>query len=341
MTILRSLKRRDFLRLATLTGLGLAVPLLGYSLGKYNIGSADEIQMSAYALGTKITIRVEDATSPIGTQAALKSSFQEIRKLENIFTRFQSANEIGRLNTTGHIDSPQPELVKILTQALRYSEKTAGSFDITVKPALDMFENRASATFPPTDAEFDAARNLIDFEKVSVSNSAVSFAQPRMGVTLDCLGKGYILDRAAGILRAHGIDSALIDGSGTLVVIGSRSDGSPWRIGIMNPTDPNKSLGTIEMKNGAVATSGDYENYFTPDMRYYHIIDPHTACSPVYSHSATVIAPTASEADPLALALMVNPQSEALHFIDQFAGCECLIVTRNSGLVKSSGFGMT
>lgn len=339
MAGLRGLRRRDFLRLASLAGLGLAVPLFRHSLSDSN--SPDEVQMSTYALGTMITIGIECITNQISAQVAVNRAFQEIERLESLFTRFHAMSQVGQLNTIGHIESPQRELVDILSQSSHYSEKTEGAFDVTVKPALDLFENRRAGSFPPTDASFDAAKNLIDYEKVSVSDGAVSFAEPGMGITLDCLGKGYVLDRAAAILRAHGIDSALIDGGGTLVAVGSRSDGSAWRIGIMNPTNPNESIGTIHLENGAVATSGDYENYFTPDLRYYHIIDPRTASSPLYSHSATVVAPSASEADPLALALMVKSPSEALSFIDQFAGCECLIITRNSGLVRSTGFGMT
>jgi thiamine biosynthesis lipoprotein len=297
--------------------------------------------MSTYSLGTKVTIRVGCQASLVGAQAAVKCAFQEIKRLESLFTRFQAVSEVGLLNATGSVESPQQELVDILTRAFYYSEKTEGAFDVTVKPALDLFENRRSSTFPPTVAEFDAARRLIDFEKLSVSSGSVSFGESGMGITLDCLGKGYILDHAAGILRDHRIDSALIDGGGTLVAIGSRSDGSPWKIGIMNPANLNESIGSINLQNEAVATSGDYENSFTADKRYYHIVDPSTACSPLYSHSATVVAPTASEADPLGLSLMVKSPSEASSFADRLAGCECLIITRSGKLVTSSGFSMT
>lgn len=341
LSTLRHLKRRDFLRLASVTGLGLAVPFLGYSLSTSRPTGTDELQTSIYALGgTRITITIEHVTNPITAQAAANSAFHEIKNLENIFTRFQAASEVGQLNTFGHINSPQPELLDILNRATDYSEKTEGSFDITVKPALDLFENGRSDNFPPTDAEFEAAKRLIDFEKLSVSSGSVSFDQLGMGITLDCLGKGYILDRVAEILKAYRIDSALVDGGGTLAAIGPRGDGSPWKIGIMNPLNLNETVGTIQLENCAVATSGDYENAYTADKRYYHIIDPSTATSPLYSHSATVVAPTASEADPLGLALMVKAPSEALNFIDQFAGCECLVITRNGERVKSTGFGM-
>jgi thiamine biosynthesis lipoprotein len=249
-------------------------------------------------------------------------------------------SEVGRLNTTGILESPQREVIDVLGSAEQYSEETEGSFDITVKPVLDLFEDMKFGSSPPSPTEFELARRLIDFEKISISSGAVCFAKSGMGVTLDCIGKGYILDHAAQILKDYRIDSALIDGGGTLVAIGPRFDGSPWKIGVTNPVNLNQTIGTIELENGAVATSGDYEDYFTPDKRYYHIIDPSTATSPLYSHSATVVSATASEADPLGLSLMVKPPAEALNFIDQFKGSECLVITRDGELVKSAGFDM-
>jgi thiamine biosynthesis lipoprotein len=341
MSVLRNLKRRDFLRLASLTGIGLAVPLFGQWLDRSQITDSRELETSMYALGTAVTIRVENVRSPIVAQAAVDSAFDEIKRLEGLFTRFLQGSEVGRLNTAGQIELAQPELVQILTWASQYSARTDGSFDITVKPALDLFEGRAARAFPPTEEEFNAAKSLIDFEKVSVSASTVSLARPGMGITLDCLGKGYILDKAAGILRSHRIESALIDGGGTLVAIGSRSDGSPWRIGIRDPIHLDRLIGAIQLEDRAVATSGDYENSFTSDRRYYHVIDPATAYSPLYSHSATVTAPTASEADPLALASMVKAPSQALSLIDQSPGCECIVIKRDGGYLQSSGIGMT
>lgn len=341
MSNLRNLKRRDFLRLASLTGIGLAVPLIGQWLDRSQLTDGRELETSMYALGTAVTIRVENTKSPIVAQVAVSSAFDEIKRLEAVFTRFLQGSEVGQLNTSGQIEFPQPELVEILTWASHYSARTEGAFDITVKPALDLFETRGSRVFPPTEEEFNAAKNLIDFEKVSVSNSTVSLAQPGMGITLDCLGKGYILDKAAEMLRSHRIESALIDAGGTLVAIGSRSNGAPWRIGIKDPVHLDGLIGTIQLENQAVATSGDYENSFTPDRRYYHVIDPTTAYSPLYSHSATVTAPTASEADPLALALMVKAPSQALNVVDQFAECECVVVTRDGRYLESSGIGMT
>jgi len=334
------LKRRDFLRLACLTGLGVAIPLTKLS----GISGSDsrqlELRRSINALGTTVTITVEDDFSSARAEAGINDAFSEIRKLEAQLTRFQSSSQVHRLNQVGQVEVPTPELVEALRKARYFSNRTEAAFDITVKPALDLLQTYLVGASLPSDAEFEAARSLIDFELLSVSKSGVSLGKPGMGVTLDCIGKGYILDKAAERLREHGIRSALIQGGGTLVAIGARLDGSPWRIGVRDPENPSGVVGRITLVDRAVATSGDYENFFSPDGRYYHIIDPTTARSPVYSHSATVTAPTAAEADPLGVALMVKKPREGLKLLEGFKGYECLIVTRDGTLVRSSGFGV-
>jgi len=334
------LKRRDFLRLACVTGLGLAIPLTKVSEISGSDSRQVESRRSISALGTTVTITVEDDFSPARAEAGINDAFSEIRKLEAQLTRFQSSSQVHRLNQVGQVEAPTPELVEALRKARYFSDRTDGAFDITVKPALDLLQRYLDGTSLPSDAEFEAARSLIDFEMLSVSKDVLSLSKAGMGVTLDCIGKGYILDRAAERLREHGIRSALIQGGGTLLAIGARLDGSPWRIGIRDPEDPSGVVGRIVLADRAVATSGDYENFFSPDERYYHIIDPTTARSPLYSHSATVTAPTAAEADPLGVALMVKEPRDGLKLLEGFEGYECLIITRDGRLVSSNGFGV-
>jgi thiamine biosynthesis lipoprotein len=334
------LKRRDFLRLACASGIGLAIPLAELSKIPESDRRQVEARRSINALGTTVTITVEDDSSPARAEAGIADAFTRIRELEAELTRFQSSSQVYRLNQLGRVEAPTPELVEALRKARYFSDRTDGAFDITVKPALDLLQRYLEGTSLPSDAEFEAARRLIDFEMLSVSNDVLSLGKARMGVTLDCIGKGYILDKAAERLREHGIRSALIQGGGTLLAIGARLDGSPWRIGIRDPEDPSGVVGKIALADRAVATSGDYENFFSPDERYYHIIDPTTARSPLYSHSATVTAPTAAEADPLGVALMVKEPREGLKMLEELGGYECLIITRDKRLVSSNGFGV-
>ncbi len=333
------LKRRDLLRLACLSGLSLVIPLTRLVETRSVNPEDSELQRSINALGTTVTIKVEEAYNPVKALAGIADAFSEIRRLESQLTRFERSSQVYRLNSIGELETPTPELAEVLDRARCFSDRTGGAFDVTVKPALDLLQNLLVNAALPSDAEFEAVRRLIDFELLSFSKDAVSFAERGMGITLDCIGKGYVLDRAAERLRSHGICSALVRGGGTLVAIGARLDGSPWKIGVRDPGNPEGLIGTISLVDGAVATSGDYENSFSTDRRYYHIIDPTSARSPLYAHSATVTARTAAQADPLGVTLMVKEPREGLRLLESFKACECLVVTREGSHIMSSGFG--
>lgn len=333
-----NLRRREFLRIACLAGLSLAIPLT--RLSENESSRSQEINRSTKALGTTVTITVEEDFSPTKAQAAISDAFNEINGLELKLTRFQQASQVHRLNQTGEVEAPACELVEVLGKARYFSERTEGAFDVTVQPALDLLRKYLINGSLPSDGDFETARSLIDFERLWVSRDLVSLGRPGMSITLDCIGKGYVLDKAAARLRSYGIRSALIQGGGTVVAIGRRYDGSPWRIGIRDPVNSDSLIGTFGLVDGAVATSGDYEDFFSPDKRFYHIVDPSTALSPLYSHSVTVKGPSAFEADPLGVTLMIKDPRVGLKLLEDFKGYECLIATRESGLVLSSGFTM-
>jgi len=122
----------------------------------------------------------------------------------------------------------------------------------------------------------------------------------------------------------------------SLEVIGSRLDGSPWEVGIVDPLNPMKIIGSMYLKDQAVATTGDYEDYFTSNKEYYQIISPFTARSPLFSHQASVVASTALMADPLAVALMVDDPDTGMNLLDPFP-VEGLLYTDSDGVKMSSG----
>ena len=329
------LTRKDFLRLATLGGLVLGVPFI--RMIPMQSPSSRVLQRSAYAMGTTVTISVEDTYNPNDLDTAVGNAFTGIAKMAGRLTRFDPAGQVSALNLKGDLPTPSSDLVTVVNESLRFSADTEGAFDITVKPALDLFTKFLSGGPGPTEAEFEAAQRLIDFERVQAGSGSLSLADPGMSVTLDGIAPGYILDNAATGLRRSGVKSALVQSGGTIVAIGSRSDGSPWKIGIRDPTDENAIVGTLLLKDQAVATTGDYENYFTPDKSYYHVVDPFTARSPLFSHSATVVAPDALTADSLGVALMVRDPVDGLRVLDHMKDTECFIYARDGSKVRSAG----
>ena len=326
--------RRDFLKMALIGGATLAIPLLAREIGRTEPEQPYVKNISA--MGTTVSIRIEDHVEPVLADLAAGRAIGEINRLAEVLTRFPGGTQVCGLNQTGELEAPGADVVGVLHQAERFSESTGGSFDVTVKPVLDLLDGYLSGQPFPSDSQFEVAKSLIDYGGVSTSDHFVSFAKPGMSVTLDGIAEGYILDRAASALKESGIRSALVNVGGSIRAVGSRADGSPWAIGIVNPVEPESILGTLRLRDQAVATSGDYENYYTTVRSYYHIIDPRTARSPLYSHSATVVAPTAVEADRMGVVLMVEDPSVGPRIADAL-GCEYLICTRAGGDISSAG----
>ena len=159
-----------------------------------------------------------------------------------------------------------------------------------------------------------------------------------MKITLDGLAKGYIVDMASKILLNHEIKNHLINAGGDIKAVGLREDGKPWKVAIQDPARKNNHLDVIELTDSSVATSGNYENYFDAEKIFHHIADPKTGFSPVLNSSASIIAPTAMEADALATALMVMAPDYGIPFINSLSGCEALIITQDGRLIRSSGW---
>jgi thiamine biosynthesis lipoprotein len=145
-------------------------------------------------------------------------------------------------------------------------------------------------------------------------------------VDLGAIAKGYAIDRALAVLRSFGITSAAINAGGDIGLLGSKQD-RPWRIGVQHPRQPGEVLVTIEARDRAVVTSGDYERFFERDgRRYHHLFDPHSGYPADRCQSVTVLAPNAMLADALATALFVLGPEAGLALLHDYPGVDALIV---------------
>jgi thiamine biosynthesis lipoprotein len=149
-------------------------------------------------------------------------------------------------------------------------------------------------------------------------------ARPRVRLTdrdaaidLGGIAKGYAVDRAAGALRRRGVTRGIVNVGGDLYAIGRSADGDPWRVGIRSPADPDGLMGTLEVADAAVATSGDYERFFEyRGRRYHHLLDPETAAPRVSAaHSVTVRASSCMDADAAATAVFGLGQADAARLL--------------------------
>lgn len=302
------------------------------------------------AMGSFVTISVLHQSEALAEDAVGKA-FEEMDRVVAVLNRFDGSSALTYLNDTGRIDSAPPELTWVVGGALDYHRLTGGAFDVTVKPIIDLFRDPQTyePRTPPSAAELSEARALVGAEHIGMDGRDLSLSRSGMGLTLDGIAKGYIVDAMADALLAQGATRFLINAGGDIRAAGDRGDELPWTIAIRDPEDAAPSWDSeswrrsvvpdlIRITDGAVATSGSYEVYFDRQRLAHHIVQGQTGRSPDHAMSVTVTATTAMEADALATAVFVLGPGQGVRLINGLDGCECLIIDRQGKQVRSHGW---
>jgi thiamine biosynthesis lipoprotein len=230
---------------------------------------------------------------------AIKESFEEIKRIENKFSRFNKESEISKINLNGSA-VVSGECIDLLKESIRYKEITNGAFDIT--------KNNGNIFFSGNDVKLGKDTQI----------------------DLGGIAKGYAVDKIAGILRKNNIKRSMINIGGNLYLIGLPQSKNHWVVGIKDPSSPSKLKGRIKLnKEAGVSTSGDYE-------RPGHIINPKTGESVKDVLSVTIIAKTATEADALSTGVFVLGGGKGMELIEKLPDVEGIIIDKD-GVYVSSG----
>ncbi|MBC7354787.1 MAG: ApbE family lipoprotein [Desulfomicrobiaceae bacterium] len=330
---MRTMNRRQALHLlAACTAATAGAPILR----ALPCAAADlpSVQEERLLLGTIVGITAV-APSAHQAQEAIDAAFATINRLDGVLSRYNPATPLSALNAHGQLRDIPTELQTVMEYGLELHKATAGRFDMTIAPVLDLLE-RAQGN--PDPADLREALALVDSGRIRMASGHIALAHD-MAITLDGVAKGYIADAAAQTLRAHGIAHFLVDAGGDIRVQGSpegRVSGRPWIIAIEDPDKGGHYPTTIAMRDGAVATSGGYEHPVS--SKIHHLLDPRSGRSPQHVRSVSVVAPTVMQADGLATALSLMPPREALRLAASLPGCACFLVTASGGHLASPGW---
>ena len=330
------LSRRQFIRMTAAAGLAIAGGI-GLSELTRSHQQTTRIQEMRMLLGSfaHLTVISPDADR---ARAAINAAFDHMAALENVFSRFRSHSQLSILNASGTLSDPHPALKEVLTKAITYSDLTGGAFDVTVESVLRCYREAAQAGGLPDAEMIAAAQQLVDCHQIVIDDRAIRLTKPGITVTLDGIAKGYIIDAGAGMLREHGFGHVMVELGGDLQTYGN-ADSRPWQVSIDQPDRASGDSQLIaQLVNAAMATSGDYLYTFTPDRRLHHILDPHSGVSPDELSSASVIAPTACDADALATSLMVMGTDTGLALIERLPDVEALVISKQGSIHHSANF---
>lgn len=246
--------------------------------------------------------------------ATIARALDEVARLETVLSEWMPASEVSAVNR-GAGRAPVkvgPDLMTCMKASQEIARWSEGAFDVSWAALRDLWDFSANSRhLPPTEAQVRARLPLWNWRNIRVdeASSTVFLTQAGMQIGLGGIAKGYAADRAGAILLAAGFNDFLVFAGGQVLVHGKRGDRA-WRVGIQHPRDPTQYFGYVEVTDGSVATSGDYEHSFFHDgRRYHHIIDPKTGFPSDKTASVTLIAPSGLWADAADTAVFVmGPQ---------------------------------
>ncbi len=334
-TATNRVNRRGFLQIVAVAGAAAACWKLGL------FGSVKPLQVARRSqpiMGTVLNLTVYGPDRD-SCEEALNQTIATMKTLEGRLSRHMADSELSELNRTAILNEPSEDLRQVLTLAQDISKKSSGAFDVTILPLLHLHESIKGSNDHPDSQQLLSSRKLVNFENLQLRSQDIRLARAGMGISLDGIGKGYIVDQGVAALRSLGFNNVYVEAGGDLMVSGLKEDKAPWRIGLRNPRPQQKQeIVTIAVSDKAVATSGDYMQAFTADLKNHHIIDPRSGFSPPELASCTVTAPNVALADALATALMVLGKNDALDLIEPMQGCEAYMVDKNLQHFNTSGF---
>ena len=266
-----------------------------------------------------------------------------------IWNRLKNINE--RLGPVGEMSEvvklnqsyPQvailsPDTYYLMETSQRFSHLTQGAFDITIEPLRVLWKESVTFNQVPDIKRIQKIKKSIGMHNLRLlENHKVQILNPFTKINLGGIAKGYAVDEAARLFREHHFDNFYINAGGDIYVGGLNCQDKPWRIGIRHPLSRDKIIEIIELKDAAVTTSGDYEQFYQiQEKRWSHIINPKTGFPAQGIVSATVIAPSATTADALSTALCVLDQEKGLDLIYSLGqGYEALLMSQDQkGQIK-------
>ncbi|KFZ28266.1 hypothetical protein IDAT_09645 [Pseudidiomarina atlantica] len=263
-----------------------------------------------------------------------------LAQINSQMSTYDPQSELSRFNSklTTEPVVVSRSLENVVARALAIAEETDGLLDVTVGPLVNLwsFGPQQRPESVPTAVELEAAMKMTGYRHLTVENHQLQKSIPELYVDLSTIAKGYAVDRVARLLEQMEIQNYLVEIGGEMRIKGSKPGNQPWRIAIEKPDATQRAAQRIvEINNAAIATSGDYRNYFEEDgQRYSHIIDPRTG-KPIQHNlvSVTVITDNCMDADAYATALTVMGPEQALTFAEQ-KGLAVMLITRENDAFK-------
>lgn len=301
--------------------------------------AADPLVFSGPTMGTAYSVQIVSPPADLDAAAVRREVRQYLDDFDALVSTYRDDSQLSQFNAARSTEwfPVAPETAQLVQRALELAEQSGGAFDPTVAPLVQLwrFHRHEGRQTLPSEAEIAAARARVGFQHLEtrLDSPALRKQQLDLEVDLNAIAPGWAVDRIAERLQARGLKSFLVDVGSELRGAGRKADGSSWRIGLERPVAGEHILqGAIPLNDLAVATSGDYRNFYSLDgIRYSHTIDPRTGRPVTHGlATVTVLAADCATADGLATTISVLGPEAGLQFAEQH-GIAAWMMVRGAG----------
>ncbi len=250
---------------------------------------------------------------------------------ENLLSRTIETSDVSRINNAnGSPVSVNQETAELIETALSYCELSGGRFDITIAPLSSLWNLGHNDGQIPDTAAIEEAKSHVDYHNIKIVGNTVQLLDSEAAIDLGAIAKGYIADKIKEYLESEGVEHGLISLGGNTVVIGNKTDGSPFHLGIQKPfAEQNEIIDSVDVTDQSVVSSGTYERYFEKDGRiYHHILNPDTGYP--YENNllqVTIISEQSVDGDALSTTCFALGLEEGMRLIQNTEGVEAIFVT--------------
>ena len=304
------------------------IALIGFSY--YKSKSEEPVSKTGFGLDTVINITLYGNSSE--NEELINKCFELINHYESLFSTTIEGSDVYVINhSKGQEVTLNPDTYELIKAAVSYAEMSGGLVDPTIGTVSTLWDFHAESPKVPSDELIKEAVTHVDYQKIVFNDSSCSvhLEDPEAKIDLGFIAKGYIADKLKEMLLDNGVESAIINLGGNVLVIGSKPDRNPFKIGIQDPFGPTGSPCTsVEISDSSVVSSGSYERTFEVNgKKYHHILDTKTGY-PIESDlaSVSVISKSSLEGDALSTYLFILGNEKAKEFDNEHEDIELLLI---------------
>ena len=307
------------------------------AFGQPSASPAPFVHKKKYIMGTVFEI-VAYGDSPEQASKAIDQAFVEIVRLDEVMSDYKPDSALSHLNHSSHVgpQSVPPDLYRVIGEALEYSRISSGKFDVTVGPLVNLWKAAIRGGPTPTSEEEEKVRACVGYQKVElISPDKIQFHSPCVQIDLGSIGKGYALDRAADVLRSHGVTRAFLDSGGSsIVAMGAPPGQAGWLVHLRDPS--NKMDPQIVLSDSSVSTSEQTPASLLSRESAGHIIDPDKGVPLKTPFAVSVVANTGTASDALSTTLLLVGPEEGKQLVEHAADVAAIWVSADGQTFQAS-----